>query len=166
MPDGDLFAAISDGSASVVTDHVETFTQSGITLTSGAELETDIVVTATGLELLFAGGMELSVDGEPLDLPSKLTYKGMMLEDVPNLALAIGYTNASWTLKAELTCQYVCRILNHLRDYRALRMSDVVDEAMEFSNRRSPSRPLSGRLDTARAAPAGRSGSDSVPVDA
>ena len=219
VPDGDLFAAINDGSASVVTDHVETFTQSGITLTSGAELETDIVVTATGLELLFAGGMELSVDGEPLDLPSKLTYKGMMLEDVPNLALAIGYTNASWTLKAELTCQYVCRILNHLRDtglrqatprnrdasitvapllgltsgyitraadrfpqqgsrfpwqvhqsylrdYRALRMSDVVDEAMEFSNRRSPSRPLSGRLDTAHTAPAGRSGSDSVPVDA
>ncbi len=94
VPDGDLFRAIRKGSASVVTDHIETFTETGIRLRSGEELEADIVVSATGLELLFAGGVDLSVDGEPVDLPSKLTYKGMMLEGVPNLALAIGYTNA------------------------------------------------------------------------
>ncbi|MEZ5374549.1 MAG: NAD(P)/FAD-dependent oxidoreductase [Microthrixaceae bacterium] len=107
VPDGDLFTAIRRGEVSVVTDHIESFTETGITLRSGETLEADIVVTATGLELLFAGGMTLRVDGEDVNLPDKLTYKGMMLEDVPNLALAIGYTNASWTLKCELTCQYV-----------------------------------------------------------
>ena len=116
VPDGDLFKAISDGSASVVTDHVETFTATGLRLRSGAELEADLVVTATGLELLFLGGIEMSVDGEAVDLASRLTYKGMMLEGVPNLAVAIGYTNASWTLKCDLTCDYVCRLLNHMRE--------------------------------------------------
>jgi cation diffusion facilitator CzcD-associated flavoprotein CzcO len=116
VPDGDLFKAISDGSASVVTDHVDTFTETGLRLRSGAELEADVIVTATGLELLFLGGIDMSVDGEPVDLPSKLTYKGMMLEGVPNLAIAIGYTNASWTLKCDLTCDYVCRLLNHMRE--------------------------------------------------
>jgi len=115
VPDGDLFDAIRDGRVSVVTDHIDTFTETGIRLRSGRELEADIVVSATGLELLFLGGIEATVDGEPVDLPSKLTYKGMMLEGVPNLALAIGYTNASWTLKADLTCEYVTRLLNHLR---------------------------------------------------
>ena len=114
VPDGDLFAAIRSGDASVVTDTIETFTERGLLLTSGEELEADVIVTATGLELLFIGGIELSVDGEVVDLPSRLTYKGMMLEGVPNLALAIGYTNASWTLKCDLTCDYVCRLLNHL----------------------------------------------------
>jgi monooxygenase len=99
----------------VVTDHVETFTEHGIRLQSGQELEADVIVTATGLELLFIGGIDVSVDGEPVDLPSKLTYKGMMLEGVPNFALAVGYTNASWTLKCDLTCDYVTRLLNHLR---------------------------------------------------
>jgi len=79
-------------------------------------LPADIVVTATGLELLFIGGIEASVDGYPVDLPNRLTYKGMMLEDVPNFALAVGYTNASWTLKCDLTCQYVTRLLNHMRE--------------------------------------------------
>lgn len=115
VPDGDLFKAISDGRASVVTDTIDTFTETGIRLSSCQDLEADIVVAATGLELLFAGGMELSVDGEALDLPSKLSYKGMMLEGVPNLAIAIGYTNASWTLKCDLTCDYVTRLLNHQR---------------------------------------------------
>ncbi|HEX3796663.1 MAG TPA: NAD(P)/FAD-dependent oxidoreductase [Acidimicrobiales bacterium] len=115
VPNGDLFKAISNGSASVVTDHVERFTETGIRLTSGAELEADVIITATGLELLFLGGIAVSVDGEALDIPSKLTYKGMMIQDVPNLAIAIGYTNASWTLKCDLTCDYVCRLLNHLR---------------------------------------------------
>ena len=115
-PDGDLFRAIRHGKASVVTDQIDTFTESGIRLRSGEQLEADIVVSATGLELLFIGGIESSVDGEPVDLPEKLTYKGMMLEDVPNMALAIGYTNASWTLKCDLTCQYVTRLLNHMHE--------------------------------------------------
>jgi cation diffusion facilitator CzcD-associated flavoprotein CzcO len=114
-PDGDLFAAIREGRASVVTDHVDRFVPSGVRLVSGAELEADIVVTATGLELLFFGGAAISVDGEAVDLPSKMTYKGMMLEGVPNFAIAVGYTNASWTLKTELTCAYVCRLLDHMR---------------------------------------------------
>jgi monooxygenase len=115
VPDGDLFKAISAGTVSVVTDQIDTFTEKGLRLTSGDELEADIVVTATGIELLFIGGIELSVDGELVDVSTKLTYKGMMLEGVPNLAIAIGYTNASWTLKCDLTCDYVSRLLNHMR---------------------------------------------------
>jgi cation diffusion facilitator CzcD-associated flavoprotein CzcO len=116
VPDGDLFKAIGNGTASVVTDRIVTFTAQGLLLESGTSLEADIVVTATGLELLFLGGAVLTVDGEDVDVADRLTYKGMMLEGVPNLALAIGYTNASWTLKCDLTCDYVCRLLNHLRD--------------------------------------------------
>jgi monooxygenase len=115
VPNGDLFAAISEGSASVVTDRVDRFTPTGLLLASGDELEADIVVTATGLELLFCGGMSLRVDGDEVDPATRLTYKGMMLEGVPNMAFAIGYTNASWTLKCDLTCDYVCRLLNHMR---------------------------------------------------
>ncbi len=114
VPDGDLFTAISEGRASVVTDQIETFTERGLRLSSGDELEADIVVTATGLELLFLGGMDLRVDDQPVDVGRKLSYKGMMIEGVPNLAVAVGYTNASWTLKADLTAGYVCRLLNHL----------------------------------------------------
>ena len=195
VPDGDLFRAIGDGSVSVVTDHIETFTETGIRLQSGRELAADIVVSATGLELLFIGGIEVQVDGEPVDISSTLAYKGMMLEGVPNLALAIGYTNASWTLKCDLTCGYVTRMLNHmratgrrqatpvnadstvtpapllglssgyvqrsadrfpkqgsrqpwqvhqsyLRDYRALKRSEVTDDVMVFSNPApAPARP-------------------------
>ena len=115
VPDADLFRAIRRGDASVVTDRIREFTPRGVLLESGRELEADIVVTATGLELLFMGGIELLVDGEKVNPSDKVVYKGMMLEGVPNLALAVGYTNASWTLKAELTCQYVCRLLQHLR---------------------------------------------------
>ena len=128
MPDGDLFKAISAGTASVVTDHIDTFTETGIRLESGAELEADIIVTATGLELLFLGGIELTVDGEPVDIPERLTYKGMMLEGVPNFAMAVGYTNASWTLKCDLTCHYVTRLLNHLRDSRLRQCTPVNDD--------------------------------------
>jgi cation diffusion facilitator CzcD-associated flavoprotein CzcO len=116
VPGGDLFKAIASGRAQVVTDHIDTFTEDGIRLRSGQELEADIIVSATGLELLFLGGIELVVDGEEVVLKDRLTYKGMMLEGVPNLAIAIGYTNASWTLKCDLTCRYVMRLLNHLRD--------------------------------------------------
>ena len=114
VPDGDLFTAIREGRASVVTDHIDTFTESGIKLASGVELAADIVVSATGLNLLAIGGMELDVDGRPVELSTTVSYKGMMLSDVPNFAWTIGYTNASWTLKADLVAQYVCRLLAHM----------------------------------------------------
>jgi cation diffusion facilitator CzcD-associated flavoprotein CzcO len=114
VPDDDLFTAIGEGRASVVTERIDTFTEKGLRLASGAELEADLIVTATGLNLLPLGGVTLSVDGVEVELPEKLSYKGMMLEGVPNLAFAVGYTNASWTLKCDLTCEYVCRLLNHM----------------------------------------------------
>ncbi|WUI09370.1 NAD(P)/FAD-dependent oxidoreductase [Micromonospora sp. NBC_00421] len=113
-PDGDLFAALASGSASVVTDTVDTFTPDGVRLGSGVELPADVVVTATGLQLLALGGMTLTVDGVDVDLGATVAYKGMMLSGVPNFALTIGYTNASWTLKADLVASYVCRLLRHL----------------------------------------------------
>ncbi|MGH8455440.1 MAG: flavin-containing monooxygenase [Stenotrophobium sp.] len=114
VPDGDLFNAIRKGSASVVTDHIETFTTNGIRLKSGAELAADIIVTATGLNLLLLGGVQLTVDSKAVDTAKTLNYRGAMFSDVPNMATAIGYTNASWTLKCDLTCEYVCRLLNHM----------------------------------------------------
>jgi cation diffusion facilitator CzcD-associated flavoprotein CzcO len=114
VPDADLFRAIAAGKASVVTDHIETFTESGIRLRSGRDLPADLVVTATGLNLLPIGGIELTVDGSRVELGSTVAYKGMMLCGVPNFAWTIGYTNASWTLKADLVAQYVCRLLNHM----------------------------------------------------
>ncbi len=114
VPDGDFFRAIREGQVSVVTDHIETFTEKGIKLRSGAELEADLVVTATGLSLIVLGGAQFTVDGQPVDLSKTLNYKGMMFSDVPNLAGTFGYTNASWTLKCDLTCEYVCRLLNHM----------------------------------------------------
>jgi cation diffusion facilitator CzcD-associated flavoprotein CzcO len=114
VPDGDLFEALKEGRASVVTDTIDTFTETGIRLASGRELEADLVVTATGLELLFLGGVTLVVDGRTVEPSEHLSYKGMMLSDVPNLACAFGYTNASWTLKADLTAAYVCRVLRHM----------------------------------------------------
>jgi cation diffusion facilitator CzcD-associated flavoprotein CzcO len=116
-PDGDLFRTLRGGNADVVTDHIETFTPRGIRLRSGRELEADVVVSATGLNLLALGGIEIDMDGRTLELPEHVAYKGMMLDGVPNAALAIGYTNASWTLKADLTCEYVCRLLNHMSEH-------------------------------------------------
>jgi monooxygenase len=114
VPDGDLFAAISAGRASVVTDRIETFTERGLRLASGNELEADIVVTATGLNLLPLGGLQLSVDGRDVDVSETVGYKGLMFSGVPNLVATLGYTNASWTLKCDLTCEYVCRMLQHM----------------------------------------------------
>jgi len=114
VPDDDLFVSLREGRASVVTDHIETFTETGLRLRSGATIDADVVVTATGLNLKFLGGMELEVDGRRFEPSRSLAYKGLMLEGVPNLALAIGYTNASWTLKCDLTCEYVCRLLAHM----------------------------------------------------
>jgi monooxygenase len=120
VPDGDLFEAISNGSASVITDRIDTFTETGVMLASGAELEADLIVTATGLNLRMLGGMQIAVDGREVDNSKTMTYKGMMLDGVPNLAMTFGYTNASWTLKCDLTCEYVCRLLKHMdeRGYR------------------------------------------------
>jgi len=114
IPDGDLFGAIRAGKASVVTDEIESFTEKGLLLRSGQELEADIIVTATGLKVQLMGGMEVSMDGAPLKLSRALAYKGMMYSDVPNLASSFGYTNASWTLKSDLTAEYVCRLLKHM----------------------------------------------------
>jgi monooxygenase len=114
VPDSDLFAAIRSGKASIVTDEIETFTEKGLRLRSGNEIDADIIVTATGLKLKLLGGMEVEVDGVPVDFSHALTYKGMMYSEIPNLASAFGYTNASWTLKADLTAAYVCRLLNYM----------------------------------------------------
>jgi cation diffusion facilitator CzcD-associated flavoprotein CzcO len=114
VPDGDMFDAISSGRASVVTDRIREFTERGILLESGEELEADIIVTATGLDLLALGGMEVFLDGEPVALPEKLVYKSAMLSDVPNLVFVFGYTNSSWTLKLDLVCEYICRLMRYM----------------------------------------------------
>jgi cation diffusion facilitator CzcD-associated flavoprotein CzcO len=114
VPDGDMFEALSNGSASIVTDQIDTFTETGIRLASGAELEAEIIVTATGLNMRAFGNLELSTDGVAVDIASRMVYKGIMLSDVPNLAFGFGYTNASWTLKIDLTYDYVWRLLEHM----------------------------------------------------
>ncbi|MGA2289963.1 flavin-containing monooxygenase [Bradyrhizobium sp.] len=120
VPDGDLFSAIRQKRASVVTAEIDRFTNNGIRLKDGIELQADIIVTATGLVLQVLGGIDVSVDGNQVDFAKTLNYKGMMYSDVPNLASAFGYTNASWTLKCDLTCEYVCRLINTMdrRGYR------------------------------------------------
>ncbi len=120
VPDGDLFRQLRAGKASVVTDTIDRFTPTGIKLSSGKELQADIVVTATGLKLNALGDIAVTVDGQPVTANQTLVYRGMMLSDVPNLAMAFGYTNASWTLKADLTAERVCRLLNHM-DAKGLR---------------------------------------------
>jgi monooxygenase len=114
VPDGDLFACLRAGRASVVTDHIDTFTENGVLLQSKTEIAADLIVTATGLNLKLLGGMRLEVDGRAVEPAKTMVYKGMMLSDVPNLALFMGYTNASWTLKCDLTSEFVCRLLRHM----------------------------------------------------
>ena len=141
VPDGDLFEAIGKGRASVVTDRVRTLTETGIELESGAELDADLIVTATGLNLVPFGGLRIVVDGDEVELPKTMGYKGMMLSGVPNFAAALGYTNASWTLKCDLTCEYVCRLLQHM-DAHGLRQctahnrdpSVVAEPFIDFSS--------------------------------
>ncbi len=122
VPDGDLFDVVRRGRAEVVTDTIERFTPGGLRLTSGRELAADVIVTATGLRLRVAGGIELSVDGEPLALGDSVVYRGTMLSGVPNLALSVGYVSASWTLRSDLAAQYVCRLLAHM-DERGWRVA-------------------------------------------
>ena len=111
VPDGDLFDAIRSGKVSMVTDHIDAFTEQGIALRSGEELEADLIVTATGLTLQLFGGAEVLVDGESVEPSQCVGYKGAMLTGVPNFAFTVGYVNASWTLRAEITSQYVCNVL-------------------------------------------------------
>jgi cation diffusion facilitator CzcD-associated flavoprotein CzcO len=117
VPDADLFEAIRRDRAEVVTDTIETFTEHGIRLAGGRELPADVVVSATGLELSVLGGMRLSLDGVPVEPASLMVYKGMMYGGIPNFTTTFGYTNASWTLKADLTAEYACRLLRHLREH-------------------------------------------------
>ncbi|MGU3497455.1 flavin-containing monooxygenase [Mycobacterium sp. C31M] len=136
VPDGDLFDAISAGSASVVTDRIDTFTETGIRLASGRELDADIIVTATGLNIQLFGGMTLTVDGERVDPANTVAYKGIMLSGIPNFAFAFGYTNSSWTLKVGLLCEHFCRLLTYMdaHGFDAVH-PEVDDPAM-------PTRPL------------------------
>jgi len=115
VPDADLFATIRSGKAEVVTDTIERFTEGGLKLGSGKEIEADLIVTATGLEIQLFSGMPIEVDGKVFDTGKAMTYKGMMFADVPNFAISFGYTNASWTLKSDLTANYVTRLLNAMK---------------------------------------------------
>ena len=121
VPDGDLFSSINQGKASVITDEIDGFTETGVKLRNGAHIGADIIVTATGLNLIALGGINLTVDGRSIEPGKTLNYRGTMFSGIPNLAAVFGYTNASWTLKAELTCQYICRLLNYM-DRKGLRI--------------------------------------------
>ncbi|WP_394938979.1 flavin-containing monooxygenase [uncultured Ilumatobacter sp.] len=116
IPDSDLYNSINNGDASVVTAEIDTFTATGILLTNGEHIDADIIVTATGLQLVTIGDMDFAVDGQPVDFSKTWTYKGIAYSDVPNMASSFGYINASWTLRADITCQWVCRLLNHMTE--------------------------------------------------
>jgi monooxygenase len=126
-----VFEAIRTGAASVVTDHIEAFEPDGIRLKSGQALPADVIVTATGLDMQLMGGLEVVVDGAPVELAKTFSYKAMMYSGVPNLASTFGYTNASWTLKADLTAEYVCRLLNHMDRRGFTECRPVNDETLE-----------------------------------
>ncbi|MDA9610419.1 NAD(P)/FAD-dependent oxidoreductase [Pseudomonadota bacterium] len=141
VPDGDLFSAIKDNRANIVTDTIDTFTPTGILLNSGNEIEADIVISATGIELNALNDINVSVDGVKVEANRKLSYKGMMLSGVPNLAITFGYVNSSWTLRADLTCEYVCRLINTMDKERCAACSPeedlnalVEDDYIDFSS--------------------------------
>lgn len=158
IPNGDLFKALKSGKASVVTDEIKTFTPDGLDLTSGASIEADIIVTATGLQIQALGNVDIAVDGEPVDFSERWTYKGVAYSDVPNLVAIFGYINASWTLRVDLICAYVCRLLNHMQaegtDYGVprLRPSDhdmpkrplILDFSSGYIQRALPMLPRQG----------------------
>jgi cation diffusion facilitator CzcD-associated flavoprotein CzcO len=115
LPDGDLLKGVRDGKASVVTDQIDRFTKKGVLLKSGTELEADIIVTATGFDISILGDIRFTIDDEPLDLSKTVTYRGMMFTGVPNLLWIFGYFRASWTLRADLLADFVCRLLQHMK---------------------------------------------------
>ena len=140
VPDGDLFEALRKGRASIATDRIVRLTRDGLELASGAHLGADIIVTATGLELVMLSGIAVNVDGTPVDIAKQLIYKGMMLSGIPNFAFALGYTNASWTLKCELTAKFVCRLLNRMEQrnetycFPKRGAKDEVEPALDFTS--------------------------------
>jgi cation diffusion facilitator CzcD-associated flavoprotein CzcO len=140
VPGGDLFRAISSGHAEVVTGAIDTFTERGIRLADGRELEADVVVAATGLEVLALGDIQVVVDGEVLAPGERIVYKSVMLSDVPNFAYVFGYTNASWTLKVDLACAWICRVIDHMRHTGSTTVVASVDD---------PAMPTRSMLDLA-----------------
>ena len=156
VPDGDLFSAIKDNRANVVTDTIDTFTPTGILLNSGNEIEADIIISATGIELNALNDINVSVDGVKVEANRKLSYKGMMLSGVPNLAISFGYVNSSWTLRADLTCEYVCRLINTMdkegcaacspeEDLNALVEDDYIDFTSGYVQRALDRLPKQGK---------------------
>jgi cation diffusion facilitator CzcD-associated flavoprotein CzcO len=155
-PDGDFFEALKSGKADIATDQIERFDKTGILLKSGEHLDADLIIPATGLAMQIGGGMEMVVDGQVVNPPDHITYRGMMLSDIPNAALAFGYTNASWTLKIDLTCERVCRMLNHMRktgaDYAVpetpadLETQDLLDFSSGYVQRALPTLPRQGTV--------------------
>ena len=137
LPNGDLFEAIKSGRASVITDHIKTFTAGSVVLASGAEIEADIVITATGLQLVTPGEMTFEADGVPVDLSETVTYRGISFSDMPNLVSTFGYINASWTMRSDLVARYVCRLLNHMRATG----TDQCTPRLRESDRDMPRRP-------------------------
>lgn len=131
VPDSDLFEAIKNGSASVVTDHIDCFDDSGIKLKSGEHVDADIIITATGLQLVIMGGANISVDSKSVDFSKLWTYKGLMVSDVPNMVSTFGYINASWTLRADLTAEWVCRTLNHMTETNSSSVVPIVSEELK-----------------------------------
>ena len=138
IPNGDLYDALNAETASVVTGTIDRITETGVRMTSGDEVEADIIVTATGLQLVTIGDMDFTVDGEPVDFADTWTYKGLAYSGVPNLVSSFGYINASWTRRADITCGYVCRVLNHLRDTG----TDIAVPTLRPSDRDMPERPF------------------------
>ena len=116
IPDGDFYKSLKEGSSSIITDHIDHFTETGVVMKSGAAVEADIIVPATGLQIQFGGGMALSLDSQPVNLADHYVYRGMMLSGIPNLVVTFGYTNASWTLKSDLTADFVCRLVNRMAE--------------------------------------------------
>ncbi len=155
-PDGDFFEALRSGKADIATDQIERFDETGIVLKSGEHLDADLIIPATGLAMQIGGGMEIVVDGATVNAPDHITYRGMMLSDIPNAALAFGYTNASWTLKIDLTCERVCRMLNHMTktgaDYAVpeapadLETQDLLDFSSGYVQRALPTLPRQGTV--------------------
>ena len=128
VPDGDLFESLKNGTSEIVTDHIDTLIPKGIRLQSGKEIEADIIISATGLVMRFLGGMTMNIDGEEMDSSKRFVYRGMMFSNIPNMAQAFGYTNASWTLKCDLTCEYVCRLLNYMKKNGLKQVTPIVND--------------------------------------
>ena len=137
IPNSDLYESINSGKASVATDRIVTFTETGIELESGEHLDADIIVTATGLQLVTVGEMDVEVDGEPVDFSQTWTYKGVAYSDIPNMASSFGFINASWTLRSDMICDFVCRLLNHMRDTG----TDICVPRLRPSDHDMPARP-------------------------